>query len=122
MGVGMGIHGEPGIEVAKLKPADEIAEILTSRLLRDLPFNSGDEVAVLVNGLGATPPEELYILWNKTHDILVNHGLGIYKCYIGEYATSMEMAGCSVSLLKLDDETKELLDAPACSPFLPQGG
>ena len=122
IGVGMGIHGEPGIEVTKLKTADEMAELIISRLIQDLPFRSGDEVAVLVNGLGATPPEELYILWNKAHDLLVEQGLRIHKCYIGEYATSMEMAGCSISLLKLDDETKELLDAPARSPFLLQGG
>lgn len=120
MGVGMGIHGEPGIEVCKLKTADEIAEMLTNRLIADLPFKPGDDVAVLVNGLGATPPEELFILWNKAHDILADHGIGIHKCYIGEYATSMEMAGASISLLKLDDELNELMDAPAYSPFLPQ--
>ena len=120
MGVGMGIHGEPGVEVCKLKPADEIAEMLTNRLVADLPFRPGDEVTVLVNGLGATPPEELYILWNKTHDVLKDHGLKTYRCYVGEYATSMEMAGASVSLLKLDDDLKLLLDAPAYSPFLPQ--
>ncbi|MHB9038217.1 MAG: dihydroxyacetone kinase subunit DhaK [Armatimonadota bacterium] len=120
MGLGMGIHGEPGIEVGKLKSADEIAEILTSQLLSDLPFRSGDEVAVLVNGLGATSPEELYILWNKAHDILRDTGIGIHRCFVGEYATSMEMAGASISLLKLDDEIRELLDAPAYSPFLLQ--
>jgi phosphoenolpyruvate---glycerone phosphotransferase subunit DhaK len=120
MGVGMGIHGEPGIEVAQLQTADEIARILCTRLIKDLPFQKNDEVAVLVNGLGATPPEELYILWNKAHDILVDHGLKVHRCYIGEYATSLEMAGCSISLLRLDADTKGLLDAPAYSPFLPQ--
>ena len=120
MGVGMGIHGEPGIEITKLKSADEIAKILTEAIIKDLPFKSGDEVAVLVNGLGATPPEELFILWNKAHDILKENGISIYKCYVGEYATSLEMAGCSISLLKLDKELKQLLDAPAYSPFLPQ--
>ena len=121
MGVGMGIHGEPGIEVAKLKKADEIAELLAGSLIRDLPFAAGEEVAALVNGLGATPPEELYILWNRAHDVLAAHGLRIHRCYLGEYATSMEMAGCSLSLLKLDGEMKALLDAPSRSPFLLQG-
>ena len=120
MGVGMGIHGEPGVEVCKLKPADEIAEMLIARLVADLPFRPGDDVAVLVNGLGATPPEELYILWNRAHDVLRNCGVNIYRCYVGEYATSMEMAGASISLLKLDEDLKQLLDAPAHSPFLPQ--
>lgn len=120
MGVGMGIHGEPGIEICKLKTADDIAETLTKPLIEDLGLKSKDEVAVLINGLGATPPEELYILWNRVHDLLADCGLGIHRCYVGEYATSLEMAGCSVSLLKLDEEMKSLLDAPAYSPFLPQ--
>ncbi len=120
MELGMGIHGEPGVERTKLKTANEIAEVITTKIIDDLPFQKGDEVAVLVNGLGATPPEELYILWNKAYDILVDSGIKIYKCYIGEYATSMEMAGCSISLLRLDKELKKLLDAPAYSPFLPQ--
>lgn len=120
MELGMGIHGEPGIERTKLKTANEIAEIITIKIINDLPFKKSDEVAVLVNGLGATPPEELYILWNKAHDILIDYGIKIYKCYVGEYATSMEMAGCSISLLRLDDELNQLLDAPAYSPFLHQ--
>ena len=120
MEIGMGIHGEPGIARTKLKPADEIAEILSERVLDDLPFASGDEVAVLVNGLGATPPEELYILYNKVHDTLRDRGLSVHKTFVGEYATSMEMAGASLSLLRLDEELKALLDAPAFSPFLPQ--
>ena len=77
-------------------------------------------MAVLVNGLGATPPEELYILYNRVHDILAEHGLRIHRTYVGEYATSMEMAGASVSLCRLDDELTQLLDAPAYSPFLLQ--
>ena len=120
MEIGMGIHGEPGIARTKLKPADEIAEILSEKLLADLPFASGDEVAVLVNGLGATPPEELYILYSKVHDTLRGRGLRVHRTFVGEYATSMEMAGASLSLLRLDDELKVLLDAPAFSPFLPQ--
>ena len=120
MGVGMGIHGEPGIEISKLRTADEIAEMLTRRVIADLPFKRGDEVGVLVNGLGATPPEELYILFNKAHDILADSGIKVYKCFIGEDATSMEMAGASISLMKLDEELKQLLTAPAFSPFLLQ--
>ena len=122
MELGMGIHGEPGIERTKLKTADEAATIVTERILADLPFMPGEEVAVLVNGLGATPPEELFILYSRAHDLLQEHGLSIHKAYVGEYATSMEMAGASLSLLKLDPELKELLDAPAFSPFLLQWG
>jgi dihydroxyacetone kinase-like protein len=120
MELGMGIHGEPGIERTKMKTADEITEIMTKKVIEDLPFTSGDEVAVLVNGLGATPPEELYIIYNKAYDILAEHGIKVYRSYVGEYATSMEMAGASLSLLKLNDEFKTLLDAPAFSPFLLQ--
>jgi len=120
MELGMGIHGEPGLARTKMKPADEVAEIMVSNLLPDLPFESGDEVAVLVNSLGATPPEELFILYRRIQHLLTDAGLSIYKPFIGEYATSMEMAGASLSLLRLNDELKRLLDAPAYSPFLPQ--
>jgi dihydroxyacetone kinase-like protein len=120
MEIGMGIHGEKGIERTKLKKADEVATIIAEKVIEDLPFKRGDEVAILINGLGATPPEELFILNNKIHDIIKGNGINIYRTYIGEYATSMEMAGASLSLLKLDDEFKKLLDAPAFSPFLLQ--
>ena len=120
MELGMGIHGEPGIERGKMKTADEVATAMAEKLINDLPFKANDEVAVLVNGLGSTPPEELYVLFNKFHDILTGRGIKIYKTFVGEYATSMEMAGASFSLLKLNDEFKCLLDAPAFSPFLPQ--
>jgi len=120
MELGMGIHGEPGIERTKLKKANEIAASMADKVINDLPFKSGDEVAVLVNGLGATPPEELFILYNRIHDILGNHGLRVYKTFVGEYATSMEMAGASLTLLRLNNEFKSLLDAPAFSPFLLQ--
>lgn len=122
MEIGMGIHGEPGVERSKMKRADETAEILVERIVNDLPFTRGDQVAVLVNGLGATPPEELYIIYSKVHDVLAGYGISIYRSFIGEYATSMEMAGCSVSLLRLDRQMRALLDAPAFSPFLPQWG
>jgi dihydroxyacetone kinase len=120
MELGMGIHGEPGIERTKLKTADEVAAIMADKVINDLPFKAKDEVAVLVNGLGATPPEELFILYSKFYDVLGQHGIKVYKAFIGEYATSMEMAGASFSLLKLNPEFKKLLDAPAFSPFLPQ--
>jgi dihydroxyacetone kinase DhaK subunit len=120
MEIGMGIHGEPGVRRAKLEPADQIADTLTSAILADLPMGRGDEVAVLVNGLGATPQEELYIVYRRVHQILTGQGIKIHRPYVGEYATSMEMAGCSVSLLKLDDELKALLDAPAETPFFQQ--
>ncbi len=120
MEIGMGIHGEPGLKRTKLMRADEITAIMAEKIIDDLPFKSGDEVAVLVNGLGATPPEELFIIYNKAYDIFADHGLKIYRAFVGEYATSMEMAGASLTLLRLDDERKTLLDAPAFSPFLPQ--
>ena len=120
MELGMGIHGEPGIQRGKLKPAREIAQIMTERVINDLPYKKGDQVAILINGLGATPPEELFVLYDTVHDVVKGKGIDIYKTYIGEYATSMEMAGCSVSLIRLDNELRALLDAPAHSPFLLQ--
>jgi dihydroxyacetone kinase len=120
MELGMGIHGEPGLERTKLKSADEITTIMLERILSDLPFRAGDEVAVLVNGLGATPPEELFVMYRKAHEIMLDYGLRIHKVLVGEYATSLEMAGASISLLKLDDELRRWLDAPAFSPFLLQ--
>ncbi len=121
MEIGMGIHGEAGVERGPLQSADAIAERLTRAILADLPFSRGDRVSVLVNGLGATPPEELYILYRKVHQILLAEGISVHRAYVGEYATSMEMAGASVSLLRLDDELTRLLDAPAASPFYVQG-
>ncbi len=120
MEIGMGIHGEKGIERTKLKKAEEVAAIMVEKVINDLPFKRGDEVAILLNGLGATPPEELFILNNTVHDIIKSNGIKIHRTYVGEYATSMEMAGASLTLLKLDDEFKKLLGAPAFSPFLLQ--
>lgn len=120
MELGMGIHGEPGIERTTMKTADEVATILADKVISDLPFRAGDEVVVLVNGLGATPPEELFILYNKIYDILMGNSLKVYKAFVGEYATSLEMAGASLSLLRLNDQFKKLLEAPAFSPFLLQ--
>ena len=120
MEIGMGIHGEPGIKREKLQSADEITERMTTAILDDLKPGSGDRLAVMVNGLGATPPEELYIMYRKIHEMLESKDLKVHRAYVGEYATSMEMAGASITLFKLDDELAELLDAPAHTPFFTQ--
>jgi dihydroxyacetone kinase len=120
MEIGMGIHGEPGIRRGPLEPADRIADQLVEAIVQDLPFRRGDDVAVLVNGLGATPKEELYVLYRRAHQLLEEQGLRVHRVWVGEYATSLEMAGASVSVLKLDDELTRLVDAPAESPFFGQ--
>ena len=120
MELGMGIHGEPGVKREKLQSADRIAERMADTILADLPVQAGDRLAVMVNGLGATPPEELYILFRKAYGVLSARGARIHRAYVGEYATSMEMAGASLTLFKLDDELAELLDHPAQSPFFVQ--
>jgi dihydroxyacetone kinase len=120
MEIGIGIHGEPGIRRGKLLPADEITTDIVNRLVADLALEGGEQVSVLINGLGATPLEELYIIYRKVNQILSSRQVGIDRRYIGEFATSLEMAGCSITLLKLDGELKPLLDAPASSPFFLQ--
>ncbi|WP_332814066.1 dihydroxyacetone kinase subunit DhaK [Ramlibacter sp.] len=118
MEIGMGIHGEPGLERTKLQSADQLAEALLAEIGADLPLREGDQVSVLVNGLGATPPTELYVLFRRVHDLLTAQGVAVHKAFVGEYATSLEMAGCSVSVLRLTPEFKRLLGAPIHSPFL----
>ncbi|MBA4494673.1 dihydroxyacetone kinase subunit DhaK [Paenactinomyces guangxiensis] len=113
MEIGMGIHGEPGIQRAEMASADEIAVTLVSHILDDLKLASGDRVAVMINGLGATPLMELYIINKKVAEILNEKEIRVHDTFVGEYMTSLEMAGCSVTLLKLDDELTELLEAPA---------
>lgn len=113
MEVGMGIHGEPGIRQTDIATADEVAEILVNKILDDMKLVSGDRVAVMINGLGATPLMELYILNKKVSEILRDRDISVHETFVGEYMTSLEMAGCSVSLLKLDDQLIELLDSPA---------
>ena len=113
--IGMGIHGEPGVNREKMSTAKEIARRLLDHILSDMDF-SGSEVAVLVNGLGGTPLMELYIVYNEVEQILRDKGIAIFAPYVGNYMTSLEMAGCSVTLLKLDDELKRLLKAPADTP------
>jgi dihydroxyacetone kinase-like protein len=120
MEIGMGIHGEPGVRRGPLETADEIATELTAAILRDLPYERGDEVGVLVNGLGATPKEELYILYRSVARILDAEGIRVHRVWVGEYATSLEMAGASLTLIRLDDEIRTLLDAPAETPFFVQ--
>jgi dihydroxyacetone kinase-like protein len=115
--IGMGIHGEPGIEVKKMMTADEIAELMIAKIIADMPLKQGDEVSVLINGLGATPLEEQFILYRKIRLILQGLGVSVYMPHIGEFATSMEMAGLSASVLKLDAQLKELLRSPAATPF-----
>jgi dihydroxyacetone kinase DhaK subunit len=117
MEIGMGIHGEPGVRRGRLATADEVADDLVDALLEDLPHSAGDRVDVLVNGLGSTPVEELYILFRRVAARLGEAGLTIRRTWVGEYATSLEMAGASVSLLVVDDELARLMDAPADSPF-----
>lgn len=117
MEIGIGIHGEPGIHRGALETADEIVARLMEPLMADLDLQKGDRVAVLVNGMGATPLEELYVMYRKAHQMLSGAGVSVDKSYVGEYATSLEMAGASISLLKLNDERLALLNAPAQSPF-----
>lgn len=117
--VGMGIHGEPGVEKTTMKSSQEIARILVDKILDDYDFSDG-EVALMINGLGGTPLMELYIMENDVQNYLAEKGIKVYRTYVGSYMTSLEMAGCSVSILKLDEELKELIDAPCNTPALKQ--
>jgi dihydroxyacetone kinase-like protein len=120
MEIGMGIHGEPGIRRGQLRNVDAVVEEMMGPVLSDLPFAAGSEVAVLVNGLGATPKEELYLIYRKVGLILEERTVSVFHVYVGEFATSLEMAGASISLMKLDDELKMLLGRPARTPFFEQ--
>jgi dihydroxyacetone kinase DhaK subunit len=120
MEIGMGIHGEPGIRRGTLQTADEVVQEMMDKILPDLPYQKGDEVSVLVNGLGATPKEELYVAYRKVAAILKDRGISVFKVYVGEFATSLEMTGFSISVLKLDAELKGLLAKPARTPFFEQ--
>lgn len=115
MEVGMGIHGEPGIERTSIKTAKETAEILLEKILKDYDY-SNSEVALLVNGLGATPLMELYILNREVCNLLEEKNIKVYKNMVGNYTTALDMSGCSLTLMKLDSELKELLDAPCDTP------
>jgi phosphoenolpyruvate---glycerone phosphotransferase subunit DhaK len=120
MEIGMGIHGEPGVRRGKLARADEIVDGLLAAILAELPVGRGDQVAILVNGLGATPKEELYIMYRRVAQIMSERGADVWRVWVGEYATSLEMAGASVSVLALDDELRRLVDAPVATPFVTQ--
>jgi phosphoenolpyruvate---glycerone phosphotransferase subunit DhaK len=112
MEIGIGIHGEPGRERVKLAPAAEIVERLTTPIVEDLPFEHGDQVLAFVNGMGGTPLLELYVIYNDLNRFLGERGITIARNLVGPYITSLEMAGCSITLLKLDDELTRLWDAP----------
>lgn len=113
MEVGIGHHGEPGIEVVPLESAAQMAKRMMDVILPDYPFTEGDEVAVLVSGLGATPVMELYVLYCELKKLFLEKRIEIYKAYVGNYFTSLEMSGATLTVMKLDDELKELLDMPA---------
>jgi dihydroxyacetone kinase-like protein len=111
--VGVGIHGEPGRRRDKIKPANAIVEELFEAVATDLPFTSGDRVALMINGLGGTPISELYLLYARAHELAEKAGYTVVRNYVGEYCTSLEMAGASITMLKLDSELEALLAAPA---------
>ncbi len=117
--VGLGIHSEPGLRRAKIEPVDTLIEELTSYILTDHDY-AGSEVAVLVNGLGATPYEELYLIYRKLTQVLGADRIKVRRSYVGEYVTSLEMTGASITLLRLDDELLDLIDAPAYCPMFRQ--
>ncbi len=111
--MGVGIHGEPGRRRAKLKPANDIIDEMLEAVVTDLPYESGDRVALMINGLGGTPISELYLLYGRAHKQLDERGITVGRSYVGEYCTSLDMAGASITLVKLDDEIERLLAAPA---------
>jgi len=121
MEIGIGIHGEPGRVRMPLKSADEITEMLMEPIISDIPYKAGDEVLMFVNGLGGTPPIELYIIYRKAHEIAVKHGLKVVRSLVGPYMTSLEMAGTSITLLKMDADMLKLWDAPVKTPALRWG-
>jgi dihydroxyacetone kinase-like protein len=121
MEIGIGIHGEPGRTRMKIASAAEITEMLATPILEDLPYGRGDSVLAFVNGMGGTPLIELYIIYNELNKILKGKGITIGRNLVGSYITSLEMAGCSITLVKLDDELTKLWDAPVHTPALRWG-
>jgi phosphoenolpyruvate---glycerone phosphotransferase subunit DhaK len=115
--IGVGIHGEPGRRRGKIMPANDLVDLLLEPVVADLPFESGDRVALMINGLGGTPISELYILFGYAHEQLAAKGITVGRSYVGEYCTSLDMAGASLTLVKLDDEIEGLLAAPAEIPY-----
>ena len=121
MELGVGIHGEPGRQRVPLAPAKDIAEMIVEPILSDLPFTEGDAVIAFVNGLGGTPLIELYLMYNEVDKILSQHGVSVARSLVGSYITSLDMAGSSVTLLRVDDELLSLWDAPVKTPALRWG-
>lgn len=121
MELGIGHHGEPGIAIVELETADKIAKRMLDIILPDYPFIKGDEVVVLTSGLGATPIMELYVLYEEVYKILEKEGIRVYKAFTGNYFTSLEMMGASITIMKLDDELKQLIDMPVYSVGLKEG-
>jgi len=117
---GIGHHGEPGIQVTDLKPADDVAAMMVDTILPDLPFGKGDEVVALLSGLGATPVMELYIVFNKVVELLAAKGISVYKPYVGNFFTALEMMGVTLTVMKLDAELKSLIDLDAESMGITQ--
>ena len=121
MEIGIGIHGEPGRKRKKLQPADAIVDQLMDPILSDLPFNKGDNVLLFVNGMGGTPLIELYLAYRRAAEVAESHGLNVVRNLVGPYITSLEMAGVSITLLRMDDELVKLWDAPVHTPALRWG-
>jgi dihydroxyacetone kinase-like protein len=119
--IGIGIHGEPGRERIKLEPADAIVDRLLGPILEDLPFESGDSVLLFVNGMGGTPQIELYIVFRRAAEVLAERGITVTRSLVGNFVTSLEMQGASITVLKLDDELTELWDAPVQTAALRWG-
>jgi dihydroxyacetone kinase-like protein len=121
MEIGIGIHGEPGRERMAIKSAREIVEMMADAIISDLPYQSGDQVIAMVNGMGGTPLIELYVVYNELNKICESKGITIARRLIGDYITSLDMAGCSITLVKADDEMLKLWDAPVHTPGLRWG-
>lgn len=120
MEIGMGIHGEPGIKKGKLESADSITKQLISAIKDDLDLKPGEKVCVLMNSLGATPQEELYIMYRYAKKALTSYGVDVARVYVGEFATSLEMAGASISVIRVDDELLKYINTPVHTPFFTQ--
>jgi len=121
MEIGIGIHGEPGRQRMKLQGADQITEMLLKPIIDDLPFKSGDNALLFVNSMGGTPLIELFVVYRKAHEMLTKHGVKVQRSLVGPYITSLEMAGASITVLKLDDQLTQLWDAPVNTPALRWG-
>jgi dihydroxyacetone kinase-like protein len=119
--LGIGIHGEPGRERMKMKPVSEIVDMMSVAVVEDVPFKSGDKVLAFVNGMGGSPLMELYVVFNEVQKFLKGRGVEISRNLIGNYITSLEMQGFSITLLKLDDELTKLWDAPVKTPGMRWG-